>query len=76
MENPKNCYDCEFCIEKDGRYPACGLTLYGGMFVSMLLTDPKKGRKNPCPLETGRITLEACDKYKEALERRGFRYEI
>lgn len=42
----------------------------------MILTDPKKSVKITCPLETGRITLEAYEKYGEALEKRGFKHEV
>lgn len=76
MTKEKCCYDCEFCLDKDGRFPACGLTLYAGAFASMILTDPKKGVKITCPLETGRITLEAYEKYGKALEKRGFKREV
>lgn len=76
MAKEKCCYDCEFCLDKDGRFPACGLTFYGGMFVSMILTDPKKGVKNPCPLETKNITTEAYERYKEKLNKRGISYEV
>lgn len=51
MAKEKCCYDCEFILDKDSRFCACGLTLYGGMFVSMILIDPRTGVKNPCPLE-------------------------
>lgn len=76
MTKEKCCYDCEFCLDKDGRFPACGLTLYAGAFVSMILTDPRKGVKITCPLETGQITLEAYEKYGKALEKRGFKHEV
>ena len=73
MVQEKCCYDCEFCIGKDSKFPACGLTKYAGGFYSMILTDPRKGVKPTCPLQTGQITLEAYEKYKEALEKRGFK---
>ena len=73
MENPKNCYDCEFCLDKDSRFCSCGLTLYAETFTSMILIDPRTGVENPCPLKTGEITLEAHERYKEALEKRGIK---
>lgn len=42
----------------------------------MILTDPKDSVKITCPLETGRITLEAYEKYGKALEKRGFKREV
>ena len=73
MAKEKCCYDCEFILDKDSRFCSCGLTLYGGMFTSMILIDPRTGVKNPCPLEKGNITLEAYERYKETLEKRGIR---
>lgn len=69
----KNCYECEFCIDKNTKYPACGLTEYAGGYVSLILMDPKKGVKTPCPLNTGRITTEAYKKYEKELEKEEFK---
>jgi hypothetical protein len=67
----KCCYDCEFIIDKDSRFCACGLTMYAGGYVSMILTDPKETVKSPCPLVTGNITMEAYEKYRKELGKRG-----
>lgn len=69
MEKPKNCYECEFCEERDTRFPYCGLTIYGGGFASMILGNQQEETKLPCPLRTGNITLEAEEKYREQLRR-------
>ena len=68
MVKEKCCYYCKFCLVRDSRFCSCGLTLYGGMFTSMILIDPRTGVKNLCPLEKGNITLEAYERYKEALK--------
>lgn len=71
----KCCYDCQFCGDKDTRFAYCGLTLYAGMFASMILTDPKETVKLPCPLENNTITLEAWQKYEEQLREMGYEYK-
>lgn len=72
----KCCYDCEFCGDKDTRFPYCGLTLYAGGFASMTLGSIREEIQNWCPLINGNITTEAYERYKEELEKRGIRYEI
>nr|WP_315101371.1 hypothetical protein [uncultured Catonella sp.] len=70
------CYDCEFCRNKNTKFPYCDLTI-NDIHVSMVLGDIKTEKQNWCPLEERKfITVKSYRKHEAALRKRGIKFEV